>query len=385
MNSCMVPTHRTERVNLLLQSYRVLIQAPFLLILTTLAFSLFLFPLTHECSAKETSDPEEQFTLGVQYMQGQGVEKDDKKAIYWFREAADQHYAPAQYNLGVLYENGIGVRQSDKKAVSWYEKAVKQGHLAAMNNYAHFLWQKNGNRKNCTEALRLFRKAVDSKSLEAQDNLGSMYKDGACGLEQDNAEAVRNVMAASMAGNAVAQTRLGSWFAVGEFMPVNYEQALFWVTLGAQQGVEFAKNAAVRYRKNLSPQQALNVQQRVAAFTPVYQRPQSSTIVDLTYSLSPDPIPPGANFDLVFRYMYIDPIYADDTAIPVEFRYEIFDAQKRLLSSELHILSHLNGQTGQIIKKNMKATSRPGVYSLILHLKFKYGRTHTFKKVFTIE
>ncbi len=45
------------------------------------------------------------------YENGEGVAKDDKQAVYWYRKAADQGYASAQYNLGLMYEK--------EKALLW--------------------------------------------------------------------------------------------------------------------------------------------------------------------------------------------------------------------------------------------------------------------------
>ena len=34
---------------------------------------------------------------------GQGVQKDYKEAVKWYRKAAEQGYAKAQFNLGFMY------------------------------------------------------------------------------------------------------------------------------------------------------------------------------------------------------------------------------------------------------------------------------------------
>jgi TPR repeat protein len=45
------------------------------------------------------------------------VLKDAKQAVYWYKKAAEQGYAGAQYNLGFMYVNGKGVLKDDKQAV----------------------------------------------------------------------------------------------------------------------------------------------------------------------------------------------------------------------------------------------------------------------------
>lgn len=58
---------------------------------------------------------------------GQGVPRDYKEAMKWYRKAADQNLAIAQYNLGALYVNGQGVTQDDIQAYMWINLAAEQG------------------------------------------------------------------------------------------------------------------------------------------------------------------------------------------------------------------------------------------------------------------
>ncbi len=43
---------------------------------------------------------------GEIYLKGLGVKPDTRKAILWYKEAAEQGYAHAQYTLGLIYRNG---------------------------------------------------------------------------------------------------------------------------------------------------------------------------------------------------------------------------------------------------------------------------------------
>ena len=59
-----------------------------------------------------------------------GVAKDTKKAVHWFRMAAEQGLRMAQFNLGVAYFEGEGVAKDTKEAVRWYRMAAKQGYAS---------------------------------------------------------------------------------------------------------------------------------------------------------------------------------------------------------------------------------------------------------------
>jgi uncharacterized protein len=78
--------------------------------------------------------PDAQFYLGFMNEYGQGVPRNDEKAIKWYREAADQDHAVAQFSLGIMYANGEGVPQSDSEAAQWYRLAADHGLAGAQFN-----------------------------------------------------------------------------------------------------------------------------------------------------------------------------------------------------------------------------------------------------------
>ena len=51
--------------------------------------------------------------MGTCYENGEMVEKDIKKAVEWYKKAAEQGNGYAQLHLAVCYKNGEGVEQSD--------------------------------------------------------------------------------------------------------------------------------------------------------------------------------------------------------------------------------------------------------------------------------
>ncbi|MBR2147467.1 MAG: SEL1-like repeat protein [Muribaculaceae bacterium] len=81
-------------------------------------------------SAQE-GDADAQFFVGLRYVNGQGVEKNDAEAVKWFLKAAQQGHSDAQYLVGVCYNKGLGVEQSYAEARKWYEKAIQSGNVKA--------------------------------------------------------------------------------------------------------------------------------------------------------------------------------------------------------------------------------------------------------------
>ena len=63
---------------------------------------------------------EAQYNLGLMYSRGEGVPRDDKEAMRWYRLSAEQGFAESQTNLGLMYGKGQGVPRDDKEAMRWY-------------------------------------------------------------------------------------------------------------------------------------------------------------------------------------------------------------------------------------------------------------------------
>ena len=86
--------------------------------------------------AAEQGDVDAQYNLAVCYENGTGVERDEQKAVEWYKKAAEQGDARAQFNLALCYKNGIGVEKDEQKAVEWYKEAAEQGDAIAQFNLA---------------------------------------------------------------------------------------------------------------------------------------------------------------------------------------------------------------------------------------------------------
>ena len=134
--------------------------------------------------AKE-GDPIAQRNLGRAY----DTEKDYKEAVKWYREAADQGYAPAQSDLGLMYESGLGVEKDYKEAVVWYRKAATQGDARGQNNLGRVYEHGIGLDKDYKEAVEWYRKSADQGCSDGQNNLGLMYWMGK-GVEKNLEEAI---------------------------------------------------------------------------------------------------------------------------------------------------------------------------------------------------
>lgn len=70
--------------------------------------------------------------IGYFYYEGLGVEKDQGKAVFWTRRAAEHGDRDGQYNLAWFYEGALGVPEDMEKARYWYKQAAIQDHDLAI-------------------------------------------------------------------------------------------------------------------------------------------------------------------------------------------------------------------------------------------------------------
>ena len=102
---------------------------------------------------EERGDPQSQLLLGVMYLHGEGVQRNDKTAAQWFRKSAEQGDETAEYNLGLLYEHGKGVLRDMSQAVYWYRWAAEGSHPDAQFRLAGLYVTGKGVKRDTVEAL----------------------------------------------------------------------------------------------------------------------------------------------------------------------------------------------------------------------------------------
>lgn len=148
----------------------------------------------------EAGNSSAQLNLGLLYSLGQGVPKDERKAVSWYRKAAEQGNAKAQHVLvGTMYDAGQGVSKDEQQAVSWYRKAAEQGYADAQVSLGNMYETGQGVPQDAQQAVAWYRKAADQGYDRAQYNLGNMYFQGR-GVPKDEQSAYFWWLLASVGG-----------------------------------------------------------------------------------------------------------------------------------------------------------------------------------------
>ena len=157
--------------------------------------------------AAEHGDAKAQTKLGICYCNGWGVSKDYLQAVSWFRQAAEQGEANAQANLGVCYYNGWGVGQNYSQAVYWYKKAAEQDEASGQTNLGVCYYNGLGVKQDYNLAVEWYQKAADQGKANAQYNLATCYEDGN-GIVKSSSQATYWYRKAAAQGDEDAQKAL---------------------------------------------------------------------------------------------------------------------------------------------------------------------------------
>ena len=199
--------------------------------------------------------------LGTAYERGEGVAKDDWKALELFQSSDDAGGEPAsqklnslaatycadaakgdpsaQFFMGVANENAYGVERNFAKAAEWYRKAAEQGHTGAQTFLAFALLTGSGIAKDPEQAVAWFRNAAEKGNSEAQQNLGRCLFYGE-GCKENRQEAVSWYRKAAEQGVSSAMFNLGACYMEGTGVEKDTVEAEKWFRRAASQGHERA-------------------------------------------------------------------------------------------------------------------------------------------------
>ncbi len=117
--------------------------------------------------------PLAQATLGVLYLNGYPparLPKDERKGITLLVEAVRQQSMISRFNLGMAYYNGEGVPKDNDRAIRWLRLAAEQNFAEAQYSLAVLLRELDSS-ANKHEWLRLLQRAANQNHTGAAEDL----------------------------------------------------------------------------------------------------------------------------------------------------------------------------------------------------------------------
>lgn len=184
--------------------------------------------------------PEAQHMLGSCYANGIGVSRDEYLAAQFYQLAADRGLAQAQFDMGVCYVNGRGVIRDETLAVKYYKLAAEQGIAGAQFDLGICFASGVGVRKNERLACKYFDQAAEQGitnevhfDLEIRSPDISSYKNPMM--------AVQYFQSAAEEGLPEAVSNLGICYFNGLGLPQDIKTAIEHFKTAAEAGVAEAQ------------------------------------------------------------------------------------------------------------------------------------------------
>ena len=178
---------------------------------------------------------EAQLKVGLAYIDGVVVEKNDNAAFTWLMEAAKQGNARAEYNIGRFYLHGWKVIKDISMAMNWFEKSGEHGYGLGYNLLANIYANGNGVPENFSKAQFYYEKSAELNCGIAYYNLGDIYEYGRNGIT-DLAKAFELFKyGADILNNPECQNRVGSAYNLGKEVAINKALAFeYWLKAAKQ-------------------------------------------------------------------------------------------------------------------------------------------------------
>lgn len=139
-------------------------------IIYKLIFFLLLFVIFYDVNAT-SGDILKNYNISFELSQ-QGKHQ---QALIYTKYAAFANYAPAQHNLGLSYLNGLGVSKDENQAFFWFGRAAKQLLPDAQAEVAMAYYLGRGVKKDLKKAKYFWLLAAKANDEYAQFNLASLY------------------------------------------------------------------------------------------------------------------------------------------------------------------------------------------------------------------
>ncbi|MDL2284801.1 sel1 repeat family protein [Oxalobacter sp. OttesenSCG-928-P03] len=126
--------------------------------------------------AKE-GDPAAQYYM-ARYGDGARKRVNYDRVEKWYRQSAEQGYAPAQVALGILYTQDAPGKKNLEKAAELFGKAAEKGDAEGRHELALLELQGHEPGIDRAQAVTLLRQAVAQNHRDAARTLGELYRRG---------------------------------------------------------------------------------------------------------------------------------------------------------------------------------------------------------------
>jgi uncharacterized protein len=162
-------------------------------------------------------------------------QKDYSGAFSKFSILAQRGNTTAQFNLGAFYLNGQGVQRDEKQAYEWFAKSAAQGNARALQILQNAAAKGNENAKNELNRIQTQSAPPQGSSAPVVEN-SLLVEANAALAQKDYNTAFPKFLALAQQGNASAQYNVGAFYLNGLGVQKDEKLANDWFAKSAAQG-----------------------------------------------------------------------------------------------------------------------------------------------------
>ena len=182
--------------------------------------------------------------LGIKYMDGDGVDKDEDKGIELIEKAAQLGNKEAMFAFGKAYYKGIVVKKDSNKALEWYRKGAELGGVECMAAMGIGYARGGFGKENYREAEKWLKKSVEAENYidgMVMAYLGRIYADKESELYNPKEAFYWYKKAAEL--NEIYSYWVGYCYSCGIGVVKDRNRAMDWYLKSANSGNDEAMNS----------------------------------------------------------------------------------------------------------------------------------------------
>lgn len=163
-----------------------------------------------------------------------GAEVMEGESLHWLKKGSALGVADCQTALGIIYIQGELIKRDEEKAHNLFHLASLQGDSWGMYLLGLTYENGHGTEKDLEQAFKCFQASAKKGSIKGAYKVGVAYLWGE-GVEEDIPAATRWLKTAANAGHSDSQAYLGMLFSYGHGVEESSEIALYWLQQAAKQ------------------------------------------------------------------------------------------------------------------------------------------------------
>ncbi len=108
------------------------------------------------------------YALATRYETRQGLKRNYSKAFENYNQAADVMNRAVQWKVGLWCESGIGVEKDNDRAVEYFRLAANSGHQDAQIKSYHYYMEGNDAQRNLMSSFQIIEASAQNKVKNAK-------------------------------------------------------------------------------------------------------------------------------------------------------------------------------------------------------------------------